>query len=116
MDRTGRIIYGVRSDVKKGTAAAELCAAFKVTKSAFFEQSVHGEVHESFLSKLWVHRMTFLRTIWEEAGKPERGFPGDQLSKYALPPDFERQLQELKGKTLACAKAIMSIMRLTCGQ
>ena len=109
MERTGRTIYGVRVDVKKGTAAAELCAAFKLTKSASFERSVYGEEDGSVLSRLWIHRMSFLCAAWEDAGKSEEGIAKQVLASYTLPSDLERKPQALTGKSLARARAILKI-------
>ena len=109
VERTGRAIYGIRVDVKKGTTAAELCAAFKLTKSSSFERSVYGEEGGSFLSKLWIHRMSFLCAAWEETGKAKKGISQQDLSKYVLPEEMEARMQTLEGKSLVRARAILKI-------
>ena len=109
VERTGRTIYGVRVDAKPGTTAAELCAAFKLTKSASFERSVYGEEGGSFLSKLWIHRMSFLCAAWEETGKAKKGLSQQDLSKYELPAEMEAKMQALEGKSLARARGILKI-------
>ena len=109
VERTGRTIYGVRVDAKQGTTAAALCAAFKLTKSASFERSVYGEEGGSFLSKLWIHRMSFLCAAWEETGKAKKGLSQQDLSKYELPAEMEAKMHALEGKSLARARAILKI-------
>lgn len=109
LERRGRSVYGVRIDVKANSLASEFCGAFRLNKSASFEQNVYGEVAGNALAKLWGHRITFLATRWEASGKDPGHFPRECLAAYQPPEELRGVLQSLTDKALRRAQQIQAL-------
>eukprot|EP00971_Amphidinium_carterae_P223182 4428527-Amphidinium_carterae.2 len=69
--RTGRLVYGYQSVIKKGTAVHDMARHFHLSLSAAFESNVYGE-SGVLLSQLWRERMFHLTESWLAAGRPVR--------------------------------------------
>ncbi|CAE7712127.1 unnamed protein product [Symbiodinium sp. CCMP2592] len=107
--RTGRVVYGVRIDVKAGSSMAEFCAKFSLAKSASFEQSVYGDEPGQALGKLFIHRMSFLMQLWEDLGRPDHGIPADRLTDYVPAPDLETVLSTTTGRVQQRYRKILAL-------
>ncbi|CAE7317842.1 unnamed protein product [Symbiodinium sp. CCMP2592] len=107
--RTGRVVYGVRIDVKAGSSMAEFCAKFSLAKSAGFEQSVYGDEPGQALGKLFIHRMSFLMQLWEDLGRPDHGIPADRLTDYVPAPDLETVLSTTTGRVQQRYRKILAL-------
>ena len=107
--RTGRLVYGVRIDVKAGSSVADFCTKFSLAKSASFEQSIYGDEPGQALGKLFIHRMSFLIQIWEDLGRPDHGIPADRLSDYVPAPDLEALLSTTTGRVQQRYRRILAL-------
>ena len=107
--RTGRLVYGVRVDVKAGSAVADLCSTYSLNKSASFEQSVYGDEYGQALGKVFIHRLSFLTQVWEDLGRPVNGIPEEKLLGYVLTPDLEASLAGATGRVQQRLKKILAL-------
>ena len=108
VERTNRAVYGVRADVRKGTATAEFRDSFSLSKSASFEQNIYGERVGGCLAQLWMHRLCHLAQCWEAHGRPAT-FPLGSLAPYEMPQECAAVLLGLTGRAVARMRRIIEL-------
>eukprot|EP00971_Amphidinium_carterae_P203210 4032685-Amphidinium_carterae.1 len=70
IERTGRMVYGSRVDVKSGTELHNFVSTHLGAKSASFEDNRFGEKASHLLSRLWAQRVVELNDAWQDLSEP----------------------------------------------
>eukprot|EP00971_Amphidinium_carterae_P106602 2111656-Amphidinium_carterae.2 len=70
IERTGRMVYGSRVDVKPGTELYNFVSVHLGSKSASFEFNRFGEKASHLLSRLWAQRVVELYDAWQDEDEP----------------------------------------------
>ena len=96
MERSGRLKYGLRFDLKSQTPLFLFAEKFVLPKSASFDHELYGESLGHLLGTIWMQRHRQLYEHWLEHESPDE-FPFLSLPPLPLSDEQERTCNDLSG-------------------
>ena len=106
--RTGRPVYGIRTDVRSTSPILAFCNQFSLKRSSSFEQNVYGMDGGANLARVWKLRVHHLFLHWTLHGEPDT-FPLASLEDLELPIDLASSLRSLSGQAKKRLDVIMAL-------
>eukprot|EP00971_Amphidinium_carterae_P277569 5508851-Amphidinium_carterae.2 len=107
MARSSRHIYGWRADLKKSSPIYVFCQRFGLHVSSSFSEEKYGQRGGELLSKLWMHKLSFLSEHWYKCERDE--FMSASLQEYVVPQEWQSEVSSMRGQ---CAKRRDEIMSM----
>eukprot|EP00971_Amphidinium_carterae_P063381 1254344-Amphidinium_carterae.1 len=99
MARSSRHIYGWRADLKKSSPIYVFCQTFALHVSSSFSEEKYGQRGGELLSKLWMHKLSFLSDHWYKCESDT--FVCESLPAYIVPEEWRTEVGHMTGQ---CAK------------
>eukprot|EP00971_Amphidinium_carterae_P329248 6461570-Amphidinium_carterae.3 len=107
VQRSGRGVYGMRCDVKRGSRIGVMCAQFVMGFSVSFSENLFTAAEGEALAKLWMARLAFLEVIWHRAGSPAV-FP-DIETEFVVPAELSAACASMVGRAHKRREEIMRL-------
>eukprot|EP00971_Amphidinium_carterae_P349592 6491094-Amphidinium_carterae.3 len=70
MVRSGKILFGIRTDTRRGSLVHVFAETFSLARSASFESEKYGSSEGRLLADIWRRRLYHMSCHWRDAGCP----------------------------------------------
>ena len=108
MERSGRLKYGLRFDLKPNSPLFIFAEKFSLPKSASFDDRAYGESLGHLLGSIWMERHKQLFEVWTEHECPEH-YPVSDIPALVLSQEQSAGIKDLKGTQLKRAQYYVSL-------
>eukprot|EP00971_Amphidinium_carterae_P351921 6492338-Amphidinium_carterae.2 len=106
--RSGKILFGVRTDTRKGSLVHTFATYFAMAQSASFESEKYGASEGRLLADLWRRRMYHISCHWRDEGCPQV-YPLETEPPLALSDETQAIVQHMTGFAAQRAERILAM-------
>eukprot|EP00971_Amphidinium_carterae_P024970 492907-Amphidinium_carterae.1 len=96
MQRTGAAVAGIKASIRAGTTCEKWARSYNLQQGTRFEVSKYTQVYATKLARAWIHRMSFLYTLYCNSTSDEP-YTEANLETYVVTQDLQNCLDNLTG-------------------
>eukprot|EP00971_Amphidinium_carterae_P311778 6197144-Amphidinium_carterae.1 len=109
LERQGVVSYGIKVSVKANSEMDDFVSHFNLGKSISCTYRVHAEKDSELLAKVWIQRLSFLRSQWVAAGSPSI-FAGVSVAGFEVKEPERSAMHTLSSRSQTRLRQIMSLL------